>query len=130
MNKQLLSVIKQILENNTENFNNHEVFGMVSLITLNQIINIYQNINIATEEQSFNSLINKISQQNNNNSGNIDLEKLLPVIMSLLGNKNNLGNLLNSLNPPRDTNQQNEKTEHENINHEQEKKNNKYVKKN
>lgn len=115
---QLSTVINNLLQQKSEEFENNEIFSLISLMTLIHIVNIFReetindtvsstnNFKSSPGNASLNNLLNQLNLQGNDNT---NIQQLLPLLLKLLGNKNNLSQIMNLLQP--DQKKQNEKDE-------------------
>lgn len=124
-NSQLLNILTRILQQNSSKFNSNELFGLVSLILLLEIIDIFRinnressSLDVTEKKEkksnlpSLNNIGGLLSQLQGQNNSN--LQQMLPLLMNALsGNKSNLdlGNLMGLLKSVRPAQNEEEKEE-------------------
>lgn len=110
---QLSMIFNNILQQKSNEMQNNEIFSMVSLITLIQIVDLFKektveknisstNNKSLPDNTNLNSLLNQLDLKGttgDDNSGNSNMQQIIPLLLKLLGNKNNLDKILNLLNP-------------------------------
>ena len=113
MNPQIISAISSVLEQKSHNLSHYELFNLLSIITLSQIIELQNQNEISISQDNFSvppksnntqdalgglaPLLNQLQQGNNNNN---NLQQLLPLLL----------NALNS-NPPKKQSSNNDSTQ-------------------
>lgn len=112
-NKKLYSIIANNLQKNSNNNSANEIFGLLSILVLLEITEIYQETNLVLPEKrkqsspmgnigNLGNLAGLLSQLQGSEESNNNIQQMLPMLMSALGNNNtsnlDLGKITNLLN--------------------------------